>query len=86
MYRITDITKDGRTRTDGRYPLRIGSLVEILDMNVGWRLTLGYLKDAEGNEKSGVLSTSRIVKIDSTFSLDEITVTTLNSVYTLTKA
>ncbi len=86
MYRITDITKDGETRTDGRYPLRIGSLVEILDMCVGWRLVLGYLKDAEGNEKSGVLSTSRIVKIDSTFSLDEITVTTLNSVYTLTKA
>ena len=86
MYRITDITKDGETRTDGRYPLRIGSLVEILDMNVGWRLALGYLKDAEGSEKSGVLSTSRVVKIDSTPSLDVITVTTLNSVYTLTKA
>ena len=86
MYRIIDITKDGKTRTDGQYPLRIGSLVEILDMNVGWRLALGYLKDAEGNEKSGVLSTSRVVKIDSTPSLDEIKVTTLNSVYTLVKA
>ena len=57
-----------------------------LDMSVGWRLALGYLKDAAGNEKSGVLSTSRVVKIDSTPSLDEIKVTTLNSIYTLTKA
>ena len=86
MYRITDITKDGKTRTDGRYPLRIGSLVEILDMNVGWRLALGYLKDTAGNEKSGFLSTSQVVKIDSTPSLGEIKVTTLNSIYTLTKA
>jgi hypothetical protein len=86
MYRLTDITKDGKTRTDGRYPLRIGSLVEIVDMCVGWRLNLSYVKDADGNEKSGFLSTSQVVKIDSTPSLDVITVTTLNSVYTLTKA
>ena len=86
MYRITDITKDGKTRTDGRYPLRIGSLVEIVDMCVGWRLNLAYVKDAEGNEKSGFLSTSQVVKIDNTPTSDVITVTTLNSVYTLTKA
>ena len=86
MYRLKDVTKDGETRTDGRYPLRIGCLVEILDMNVGWRLNLAYLKDADGNEKSGFLSTSQVVKIESTPSLEVITVTTLNSVYTLTKA
>ena len=86
MYRITDITKDGKTRTDGRYPLRIGSLVEIVDMSVGWRLNLAYIEDADGNEKSGSLSTSQVVKIDNTPSLDVITVTTLNSVYTLIKA
>ena len=86
MYRITDITKDGKTRTDGQYPLRIGSLVEIVDMCVGWRLNLAYVKDADGNEKSGFLSTSQVVKIENTPSLDEIKVTTLNSIYTLTKA
>ena len=86
MYSITDITKDGKTRTDGRYLFRIGSLVDIVDMCVGWRLNLAYVKDAYGNEKSGFLSASQVVKIENTPSLDEIKVTTLNSVYTLTKA
>ena len=86
MYRLTDITKDGKTRTDGRYPQRIGCLVEILFMWVGISLVLSYLEDADGNKKQGFLKTSLITEIDGDASSDVITVTTLNSVYTLTKA
>ena len=86
MYRIADITKDGKTRTDGRYPLRIGSLVEILFMWVGISLVLSYLEDADGNKKAGFLRTSLITEVDGDCSSDVITVTTLNSIYTLTKA
>ena len=85
MYRIIDITKDGATRTDGRYPLRIGCVVEILVIDIGFPMILKYTVAARGNGKSGYLQTSRIVKIESDPELNNMVVTTLNSIYTLKK-
>ena len=85
MYRIIDISKDGATRTDGRYPLRIGCVVEILVIDIGFPMIFKHTAAARGNGKSGYLQTSRIVKIESDSELNNIVIDTLNSVYTLTK-
>ena len=83
MYRITSITKDGVQRTDGRYPSRVGSVVEILSLDIGKPMELQYVLDANGNEKTSYLYTGKIVKIESEIGLNKIVVTTSNSVYTL---
>lgn len=85
MYRIESITKNGVQRTDGRYPLRIGSIVEIVSLDIGRPFVYQYIKDANGNDKEGYLTTSTIIKLESDFGLNTIVVTTRNSVYTLTK-
>lgn len=72
--------KTGETRTDGRYPRRIGSTVEFCEEPaVGWCMWLQYLKDAEGRPKDGCLRTSRVEKIFR--DLDCLIVETLNSRY-----
>ena len=55
-------------------------------MWVGIPLILSYLEDVDGNKKAGFLRTSLITEVDGDCSSDVITVTTLNSIYTLTKA
>lgn len=72
------------TRTDGRYPLRIGSMVDFLFTPVvGGAMYLSYICDNQGNDKEGVLRTSIVTKI--TESETEVIVTTVNSVYYLEK-
>ena len=74
------------TRTDGRYPLRIGSTVEFHLDNLpilGEPMYLSYLMDKYGNEKDGVFRTSyvkNITEIDTT-----IIVETKHSIYYLEK-
>ena len=85
MYRIESITKNGIPRTDGLYPLRIGCVVEILVIDIGFPMMLRYAVDARGSGRCGYLQTSRIVKIESDSELNNIVIDTLNSVYTLTK-
>ena len=69
------------TRTDGRYPLRIGSEVEfaIYKPTVGEVAWLGYIADNEGNPKSGYLRTSTVNDIIETDT--EIVIKTRNSIY-----
>ncbi len=81
MYKILSITKDGEPRTDGRYPIRIGCIGNIGTIEVGYPMWFSYTKDADGNDKSGVLRTSTITRI--VHEARHIEVTTLNSVYKL---
>lgn len=80
--KITDIvhTYTGKTRTDGRYPLRIGSTVEFyVPPKVGECMLLSYIADNQGNPKDGILRTSIVQNIIETETV--IAVYTLNSVY-----
>ena len=72
------------TRTDGRYPLRIGSEIELIekpeiDFCLWWR----YVTDNQGNPKSGTLRTSLVTKIEETAT--ELIVHTINSIYVFEK-
>jgi len=81
MYRIMDIKHIGteETRSDGRYPLRKGSIVKNIFAKAGFCMVYEYVKDAKGNPKEGVLRTSKVssVKLDNGL----LTVTTQNSIY-----
>ena len=80
--KIIDITyaDTGKTRTDGRYPQRIGSTVKFsLPHEPGHCLYLDYVADNEGNPKDGILRTSPVEHIIETDTM--IAIYTLNSVY-----
>ena len=81
--KIKDIkhVETGETRTDGRYPLRIGSEVEFFNCEptVGLVMILHYLKDNHGNHKDGYLRTSSVCSVHETEG--EIIVKTRNSAY-----
>ena len=80
--KIIDITHadTGKTRTDGRYPLRIGSTVEFYyPPRVGECMLYSYITDNLGNPKDGVLRTSIVQNIIETETV--IAVYTCNSVY-----
>lgn len=80
--KIKDITyvETNKTRTDGRYPQRIGSEVEFyLPLSVGDCMYLNYISDSQGNPKTGVLRTSVVQNIGKVE--DEIIVRTKNSIY-----
>ena len=80
-YKITDITdRYGETRTDGRYPLRIGSTISFffpLEKNAC--MLLQYITDNTGAPKEGALRTSVVRDISNRGR--ELIVTTANSVY-----
>lgn len=72
------------TRTDGRYPSRIGSAVEFMyEPKINGLLWLSYIADNQGNKKSGVVQASRIQDIEETRTM--IIITTRNSIYYLEK-
>lgn len=84
--KIKDIkfVKTNETRTDGRYPLRIGSTVEFYMRPVpGTSMVLSYVSDNQGNPKQGCLRTSTVIDVDETDV--EIIVTTRNSIYIFEK-
>ena len=71
-----------QTRTDGRYPLRIGCTVEFLyPPYKGTSLILAYFFDNQGKPKSGYLHTSIVKDIQE--SPDQYIITTKNSIYYL---
>ena len=75
---------NGETRTDGRYPLRIGSKVKLAYyLTNGACMLLDYIEDNQGNPKSGQLRTSSVQDFNETE--DGIVVTTRNSIYYLEK-
>lgn len=72
------------TRTDDKYPDRIGSKVHFVYLPlVGSVMILGYDKDNMGNEKTGYLKTSTVTKI--TEDEDNVIIHTRNSIYHLEK-
>ena len=80
MLRIKSITnKEGSERTDGRYPLRKGCIGKMYFLELGNAMVFEYIKDNQGNEKSGYLRSS-IVEDYQLFE-NGITVYTMNSVY-----
>lgn len=84
--KIRDIryTETNDTRTDGKYPSRIGCTVEFMfEPVVDDAMFLEYILDNQGNEKGGYIQTSRVEDIVETDA--EIVVTTRNSVYYLEK-
>lgn len=91
LYKIKSILHTGRKgekgtpRTDGRYPLRIGRIVE-LDVNTlikDTQLVLDYVKDENGNDYRGYhLQCSSIKDWDYVYN-DRINIETCNSIYEL---
>ena len=82
--KIKDIkyVSTGKTRTDGRYPLRIGSEVEFyIEPTIGNVAYLKYVTDNQGNPKEGFLQTSIVTDI--VYYNKATILTTLNSVYEL---
>lgn len=83
---IKDIqfANNGRTRTDGRYPLRIGCEVHFaFPPKKGECLYIVYDADNNGNPKEGALRTSVVTGVSETES--EIFVKTMRSVYVFSK-
>lgn len=87
MYKIKDIRyKDtNETRTDGRYPLRIGSIIDFFTYKptVNQCAYLSYVYDNQGNNKEGTLRTSFVKEIFE--NEKELILTTCNSIYVLEK-
>ena len=82
--KIKDIidVNTGRTRTDDRYPQRIGSEVEFFrEPVIGECMYLAYITDNQGYAKDGLLRTSIITDIIE--AIDVVVVQTINSVYYL---
>lgn len=62
-YRIVDIrdANTRQTRTDGRYPLRIGRIVKEPKPHLGIPMNIEYLRNSDGSDYSGMtLRTSRV--------------------------
>lgn len=62
-YRIVDIrdAKTRITRSDGRYPLRIGRIAKKPNPHIGLPMILEYVRNADGTDYSGnTLRTSRV--------------------------
>lgn len=81
--KIKNITyvETNETRTDGRYPIRIGSEVNFTfyEPTIGNVMCLEYVKDNEGNPKEGLLRTSIVNDVIETET--DIVVETRNSIY-----
>lgn len=85
-YKIVSITHlDGTQRADGRYPMRIGRIVEKPVIHLINRpLIINYITDENGNDYRGyTLRTSSIQYAKEKGCT--ITVKTLNSIYTFEK-
>ena len=82
MYKIDMITGiNGNERLDGRYPLRKGCIGNIIHLEAGEVMMFEYIKDNEGNDKTGYLRTSLVSDYEEYE--NGITVYTMNSVYYL---
>lgn len=84
--KIKDIRhlENNKTRSDDRYPLRIGSTIELLfPPAVDECMCMRYIFDRFGNPKTGFLVTSTVTGVAEMS--NEIIVETLNSIYILEK-
>lgn len=84
MYKIEKILGyDAQERVDGRYPLRKGCIGNIFHLKAGEVMVFDYIKDNEGNDKTGHMITSLVG--DYGEYENGITVYTMNSIYYLKK-
>lgn len=75
---------NGITRSDDRYPQRIGCRVNFLfTPEPGRYMFLGYVTDNQGNTKNAYLRTSLVTNVQE--NVNEIIVTTINSRYIFSK-
>lgn len=94
LYKIKSIKHSGTygkrntNRTDGRYPLRIGRIIDldIKDIQIGMPLVIKYVRDVDDTPmKWQVLRTSDVfnVEVDSCFNSDPIVkiIETKNSIF-----
>ena len=91
-YKIKSILHSGKKgerntpRTDGRYPLRIGRIIELNDdikngdIISNMPFVLKYVKDENGNDYNGYLQTSKVIDWDFVYE-NVIRIETLNSIY-----
>lgn len=88
LYKITRIThtgtygKEGTDRTDGRYPLRIGRIVEMRydSIGIGIPMTLNYIRDSDGTPlRFKYIRTSDVVSKSK--NNNKVVITTRNSVF-----
>ena len=93
IYKIKSISHSGRKgsrgieRTDGRYPLRIGRIVNIDLKNLleGTPLILSYVKDEKGNDYSGYCLRCSMIQSIHIVSENLFTIETNNSIYEFEK-
>ena len=86
IYRIIDIqdAESHRTRTDGRYPLRIGRTCKNLEVHKGAPLILEYVANADGSDYSNyTLRTSTVLGYEELGG--RISVQTMHSIYIFEK-
>lgn len=82
-YRIVDIldVNTRQTRTDGRYPLRIGRIVKKPRVHIGVATTIEYLRNADGSDYSGMYLRTSIVCGSFINEKGNLVVETVNSAY-----
>ena len=86
LYKLEGITlPNGKSREDGRYPIRLGSTYEILFLEEEKPMLLGYVLDNKGNSKEGTLRTSTVKKYEYVEDDGLYIVETLNTIYYLHK-
>lgn len=86
FYKIIDITdKNGYTRTDDRYPLRIGRICNKPIPIIGYPLLINYVKDRDGSDYNRSVLTSRCVSYEVKDHENIIVVHTKNSKYVFEK-
>lgn len=86
FYKIVDITdKNGYTRTDGRYPLRIGRICIKPIPIIGCPLVINYVKNRDGSDYHYSRLTSRCVSYEVKDYENIIIVYTNNSKYVFEK-
>lgn len=78
----------GTDRTDGRYPDRIGRVVELepTECEIGFPFMLNYIRLADGSDYSNMyLHCSRLVNIRASVDYELVLVETLNTLYEFEK-
>lgn len=89
MYKLISIQHNGNKgerysdRADGRYPLRVGRICELEQVDMGLPLIIRWVKDKNGNDYCGTLRCSKVKGLSQSITPEEniFTVETINTIY-----
>lgn len=89
MYKLISIQHNGNIgerytdRTDGRYPLRVGRVCKLEQVDMGLPLIIRWVKDQNGNDYCGTLRCSKVKGLSQSITPKEniFTVETINTIY-----